>query len=636
MNNSENWLESIYSDGSKYFVSNPCPKKGEKIKIALQIAANAPAENVFFAGKRNGVGFPVKMRKTSEKNGLSRYQAELTIWENEFSYYFIISTKNSIYYYNQEGIKNYIPDESRNFRILTDYVQPEWVKNAVFYQIFPERFCNGDSSLNVKDGEYEFEGHKTIQVKDWNQIPADYSKSFCLDFYGGDLIGIKQKIPYLKKLGITAVYLNPIFYAATVHKYDCLDYFHVDPHFGGDKALEDLISELHKNGIKIILDVSINHTGTANRWFNKDGTFFPKTEGAFNNPNAEEREYYFFNKDNSYKCWFNVPSLPTLNYQSQKLRNRLYRDSDSVVKKWLKEPYKTDGWRFDVADTMARNNEIQLHHEVWPEIKKSIKEENPEAYILAEDWTDCTEFLNGNEWDSPMNYYGSCRPIRSFYGQVDFQNSHVPELKSLSFRWTAKDFADCIIKYRSRLPFVIQQNLFNLLDSHDISRFHNDKNMKSDFVRGAVIMIFTLPGCTNIYYGDEAEIDGILHTNEGCRYPMPWNKDIEKLSSYKLYSKLCSIKTSAKAFKDGGFKIVWAKDYVFAFARFAEDELWFSVASSDDKDREIKLPLDIFGENFSATPAPKTDALEQQLECEIKNGKLILQVPAGKSFLISL
>ncbi len=285
---------------------------------------------------------------------------------------------------------------------------------------------------------------------------------------------------------------------------------------------------------------------------------------------------------------------------------------------------------------MARNNEIQLHHEVWPEIKKSIKEENPEAYILAEDWTDCTEFLNGNEWDSPMNYYGSCRPIRSFYGQVDFQNSHVPELKSLSFRWTAKDFADCIIKYRSRLPFVIQQNLFNLLDSHDISRFHNDKNMKPDFVRGAVIMIFTLPGCTNIYYGDEAEIDGILHTNEGCRYPMPWNKDIEKLSSYKLYSKLCRIKTSAKAFKDGGFKIVWAKDYVFAFARFAEDELWFSVASSDDKDREIELPLDIFGKNFSATSAPKTDALEQPLECEIKNGKLILQVPAGKAFLISL
>ena len=142
--------------------------------------------------------------------------------------------------------------------------------------------------------------------------------------------------------------------------------------------------------MKLILDVSINHTGIANKWFNRDGTFFPKNQGAYNNPDSEERSYYFFKEDNSYKAWWDVATLPTLNYTSQKLRNRLYRDSDSLVKKWLKPPYSIDGWRFDVADVMARNDEIQLHHEVWPEINASIKEENPQAYVLAEDWTDCS------------------------------------------------------------------------------------------------------------------------------------------------------------------------------------------------------------------------------------------------------
>lgn len=633
---SEEWLKSVYSDGSCNFVSNPTPKKGDRVRIALQIQDDAPVTNVLFQGKRNGVGHPVKMLEVSVINGLRRYEAEVTIWEKEYTYFFIISTAYCIYYYNQEGILNYIPDESRNFRILTDYVQPEWVKNAVFYQIFPERFCNGDDSISVKDGEYTFDGYKTTKVKDWNAEPAPYEEAHCLDFYGGDLIGVRKKIPYLKKLGITAIYMNPIFYAATVHKYDCLDYFHVDPHFGGDEALAELIKELHENGIKIILDVSINHTGTANRWFNRKGLFFPISEGAYNNPRAKERDFYFFDKNNNYKAWFDVPTLPTLNYSSQKLRNRLYRDKDSVVKKWLREPYATDGWRFDVADTMARNDAMQLHHEVWPEIRHSIKEENPQAYILAEDWTDCTDFLNGNEWDSPMNYYGSCRAIRGFYGQVDFHNSHIPELKAVRYRWQAKDFAACITKYISRLPFVIQQNLFNLLDSHDISRFHNDKEMKNDYVRGAVIMIFTLPGCTSVYYGDEADIDGRLYTNEGCRYTMPWDKDIEETSSYKLYSTLCKIKTNEPAFKDGGFKVVWAEEYVISYARFTADQVYFTVASSDEKDREIELPLFAFGKSFAKAEPPVLDVLGEELSCKIKDGKLILKVPAGKAYLIKM
>ncbi len=636
MSDKEFWLKSVYSDGSCNFVSNPTPKKGEKISIAVQVFENAPLDGVFLSGKQNGVGFPKKMTHTESKDGLARYELEVQIFEKEFSYYFVFVSDSRLYYYNALGISAFIPDGARNFRIVTDYVQPEWVRNAVFYQIFPERFCNGDDSISVKDGEYTFDGFPAKRVKDWASAPEEYEKAHCLDFYGGDLIGIRQKIPYLKKLGVTALYLNPIFYAATVHKYDCLDYFHVDPHFGGDEALSALIDELHKNGMKIILDVSINHTGIANRWFNRDGTFFPKTEGAFNNPDSEERGYYFFNDDNSYKAWFGVPTLPTLNYTNQKLRDRLYRDADSVVKKWLRAPFGTDGWRFDVADVMARNNEIQLHHEVWPEIRRSIREENPQGYLLAEDWTDCAEFLNGDEWDSPMNYYGSCLPIREFYGQIDFFHNFDNELKDYKSRISAQELGDWITRYLSRIPFALQQVLFNLLDSHDIARFHTDPKISADAVRGAVTMLFTLPGCTNMYYGDEAEIDGHLNNNEGCRYPMPWSKYIEATAAYDLYSRLCHIKTSAAAFRDGGFRVVWAEDYVFAFARFTREELWLTVASSDTQSRTILLPLSIFGSHFAEADCPATDALGVPLDARIKDGALELSVPAGKSFLIRL
>ena len=630
------WLESVYSDGSRFFVSNPLPSKGEEITVSIQMADDAPVKAVFLRMKKNGVEEKLRMTRSGSSDGLMRFTADVCIYEKELRYQFYLATEYCVYYYTEGGITTYIQDESRDFRILTDYQQPQWVKNAVFYQIFPERFCNGNPGNDVRDGEYMFDGWPARRISDWNAVPEEYEKSRCLDFYGGDLEGVAQKLPYLKELGITALYLNPIFYAATVHKYDCLDYFQVDPHFGGDKALVSLIEEAHAFGIKVILDVSINHTGIANRWFNRDGTFFPKNEGAYNNPDSPERDYYFFSGDNSYKAWAGVETLPTLNYTSPALREILYRSPDSLVKKWLSPPFSADGWRFDVADTMARNNLIQLHHEVWPEIRRSIKEVNPQAYILAEDWTDCSEFLNGDEWDSQMNYFGCARPVRQFCGEPDLFNSRTGELCPSGYKMTARDLSRRITENLSKIPFALRQIQFNLLDSHDTPRLHNNPAVSPDMYRGAVIMLFTLPGCCNVYYGDEAGIDGRLGSNEGCRYPMPWSSGFEDSAVWKLYSSLAGIKTSSCAFSDGGFKVVWDSGYVFAFARFTPTELWFTVCSSDSETREINLPLKAFGGRFAAVNAPVEDALGSSLQAGIRDGRLFLTVPPEKAFLIAL
>lgn len=629
----EKWLESVYSDGTKYFVSNPLPKKGEKITIYIRIYQDAPIQHIMLRTKINGSEELLVMEKDRIENGLAYYKHDIKTYEDLLSYRFYIVTKEKIYYYTQRSITTYMPANTYDFKILLNYNQPSWVKGSVFYQIFPDRFYNGNQKNDVKNGEYTFDGHETIKVDDWEKAPEPYNKSFCLDFYGGDLEGVKAKIPYLKKLGVNAIYLNPIFYAATVHKYDCLDYFKVDPHFGGDKALIELSEELHKNDMKLILDVSINHTGTANKWFNKEGIFFDKSVGAYNNKNSKERNYYFFNEDNTYKAWWNVETLPTLNYTSSDLKDVIYRAEDSLVKKWLKPPYNIDGWRFDVADVMARNDEIQLQHEVWPEINKSIKETNKDAYILAEDWDDCDEFLNGKEWDSPMNYFGCARPVREFVGEADLFNSRKEILKNIKYKFTAKDLSNHIMDYLAKLPTVIQENQFNLIDSHDVSRLHNNLKIKFEDYRAAVIMLFTLIGATNVYYGDEAMIDGRIEDIEGCRYTMPWNSNFEKEKFYELYSKLCHIKRENKAFTEGGFKIISDNNNVFCFARFTDKKLWIMVCSTDDNERKIKIPIKAFGKNkFNKIK----DEFEIKLDYKFENGKIKLKVKPHTSYIFEV
>lgn len=625
------WLESVHSDGTAAFVSNPCPKLSENVTICIRFYEDAPVKHVILRSMPNGMERLDEMHIAKKENGFVYYEAALKMNEKRIQYHFYLVCEDAVYFYTQREITTYLPDHTYDFVLLADYQQPEWVKDAVFYQIFPERFCNGDPTNDVQNGEYSQNGHPTIRMPQWNLPALRYPEGHCLDFFGGDLQGIQQKIPYLKELGVTALYLNPIFFAPSSHKYDCLDYFHVDPHFGGDQALADLSAALHENGMKLILDISINHTGIAHKWFNRDGIWFDKSVGAYNNPDSLERKYYFIEDDNSYHGWFNVDTMPTLNYTSEELRDIIYRSEDSVLKKWLKPPYNIDGWRFDVADTFARNDRVQLADELWPEICRSIKEVNPQAYILAEHWGDCAQYLQGGVWDSPMNYFGCGRVIRQFLGEPDLFMQKHPALRDVPYKMTAEDVKNRILEHLAKVPHVIWENQFNLIDSHDTSRLHNNPKVNREEYRGAVMFQFMLPGAPSIYYGDEAEIDGYTDTMEGCRYPMPWDKDIQKGERYQLIQTLAKLKAEHEALRSGSMKILYAEGHIFALARFLREEAFVCVISTEEADRTVRLPLGAVG---AVQPEGQTDIFGRELQfASADQHSVNLQVKAHQSYL---
>ena len=571
-----NWLDSIYSDGTLDFVSSKTPAIGEKVKISLRLLGDAPVEKIFIRRIRNGAEDYIEMNKEKSCFGLDYFSATTEMNEPELTYYFVIACKNVIYFYTQAGITTYVPDEAHNFRLLSFYEQPSWAKGAVYYQIFPTSF-------------------------------KDHS-----------LYGVIEKIPYLKELGITAVYLNPIFTAPSEHKYDCADYFHVDESLGGDKALEQLSKALHDNGIRLILDISINHTGLEYSWV------------------KDHPEFYVKDADGSIKGWAGFKGLPVLDYRNEEVRQLIYKGKDSVIRKWLRAPYNIDGWRFDVADVWGRNDDVQLACELWKELCAAIREEKKDAMIIGEHWGDCTEFLQGDLWNSSMNYFGFGRIIRQFAGLKDLFLERNETLKNIPYKMTAEDVVKRTDEFYSRLPQVIADCSMNLFDSHDVSRAHNNPEIDEDTWQSMAKLQFLWTGIPCIYYGDELDIDGYTHHDSGFRYKMPWDEEAKRKEGrhFKTYQKLNGLRQNERAFSEGGRKVLFANGKILAVSRFMGDNIYLGVISMEDEDMIIHIPVKNVG---ALEPYGSVDELGTAFEGKsLEDGNYELVVPARSSFIMKM
>lgn len=570
-----NWMDSVFSDGSIRFVSNPLPKLNETISIAIRVLKDSPVEKAYIRYTLNGEERVVELEQKNIKDNFIYFWTRVKIEEPILKYHFILCTSDNVFYYNQMGVFEHFITEDYDFKIIADFEKPSWVDEAIFYQIFVDRFYNGNIENDVKDGEYTYRGFSSKKMK-WEDKPGKYEVYGNLDFFGGDLEGISQKIDYLKELGVNALYLNPIFEAPSNHKYDCSDYFNVDKHFGGNKALAQLTENLHENDMKVILDISINHTGDTHHWF------------------KEKKDFYYFYDDENYEAWCGVKSLPVLKYENPDVRNLMYKDEKSVLKYWLNEPYFIDGWRFDVGHYTAKVKGSTIYREIWREIRKELKALNKDAYLIAEHWTDAQEYLQGDMWDSIMNYFGFFRPVRKYLGECDLFTGW--KIKNNMRTKNGINFSKEVMQHFARLPYVIQSMQFNLLSSHDVHRFHNSPSISRKNVLTGIVILLTFIGVPCIYYGDEIGIEGDLGDLSNCRYPFNWDENKWDGEIYETYKRLIALRRNEKVLKNGSFKILTADDSSISYARFNEDEAIIFINSQDKEERTLYIPVLTIGD----------------------------------------
>ncbi len=621
--------QAIFSDGTDIYVTPSEPVEYDQVKIRLRVAKNDAQRVALVFPERN-----IPMTKIKTDGLFDYYQGEFWLENHTITYYFMIQKGSEMVYFNQEGVIDR-PKHFYDFRIIPGYKTPDWAKGAVYYQIFVDRFAAGNSSNNVVDREYIYINEPVNPVNDWYKYPATMGVS---EFYGGDLKGVLGKLDYLQDLGVEVLYLNPIFVSPSNHKYDTQDYDYVDPHFtliqeDGGEALADgdmdnshatkykkrvtdkvnleasnaffakFVEEVHKRGMKVILDGVFNHCGSFNKWLDRERLYESSSDyekGAYVDADSPYRSFFKFREDEwpynvKYDGWWGHDTLPKLNYEESP---KLFSYIMCIAKKWVSPPYNVDGWRLDVAADLGHS--ADYNHSFWKEFRRVVKEANPEAIILAEHYGDVSPWLSGNEWDSVMNYDAFMEPITWFLTGME-KHSDVYRQDLLG---NAAAFWEAMRKYSTRFTCQSAQVAMNELSNHDHSRFltrtnhqvgrvtfstQDQANQGVDRARmmAAVFFQMTWIGAPTVYYGDEAGVCG--WTDPDNRRTYPWGREDKELLT--CHRELIRIHRDYHALRVGSTVHLMSEQNLISYGRFDKKDAVAVVIYIGEEERDINLPI---------------------------------------------
>ena len=573
------WLSSIHHDGSDLYISNLYPRLGEKVRLRLRVSVAAPIRHVYLRTFPDGEQAIHAMTRSSVEPPVVWWEIDLMIHEPVVQYRFILAADDGIWHYSAAGPAAHDPLDAFDFRLLADYEPPAWVHEAVFYQIFPDRFANGDPSNDPRPEQFEYRGDRP-RTYPWGSEPSP-GQHISLVFYGGDLQGITQRLDYISSLGVNALYLTPVFTAYSNHKYDVIDYDHVDPHFGGDAALVALRQALDERRMRYILDIVPNHCGYWHPWF----------QTAYHDPTSLEAGFFTFNPHpEGYLSWLGVWTLPKLNYQSQELRRRIYAGDQSVFRRWLRPPFTADGWRVDVANMLARQGASQMGVEIAQGIRRAVKETNLQAYLIGENFFDATPQLQGDQWDGVMNYMGLAKPLRHWlrgYQQGAHGLTH-PITGTQPYPTAALETL-----WRERLaviPWAVALQQYNLLNSHDTPRIRTQVDGNDALHRLAAIVLVTYPGVPDFYYGDEIGLLDLPHLGpRGC---LPWDSNQWDHSLLDFHRRLIALRRRSGVLQRGGFQMLAVEPDAFAYQRASRQGRILVLAQRSEQPRPARpLPV---------------------------------------------
>lgn len=564
------WKSGIFHNPSGIYYEDVPVALGSECTLRLRVPTGAPVEMVYLRCAPDGEQQMIKAHPRPRVAGwdCEWWEVTLHLHEQKFGYRFYILSREGGWWYTAAGVHRHVPTDHTDFIILADYHAPNWVESSVFYQIFPDRFADGDPSNNVRSGAHMVDGKPAV-ARQWGELPDKHQGG--REFYGGDLQGIEQKLDYLQgRLGVNALYLNPIGTAPSSHKYDVASYTEVDPHFGGEKAFLSLKRELEQRDMRLILDIVPNHCGSAHPWF----------QAALQDAKAETAEFFTFRKHpHEYEAWLGISSLPKFNYHSERLRRVMYADPESIMRTWLKPPFEIDGWRVDVANMLARQGAHQLGHKILRGMRRAIKAEDPECYFLGENFFDASPYLQGNELDATMNYRGFMMPLYHWltgrdYNTVferDYADRFPLSTADLEAQWRA---------FRSAVPWIINRQQFNLLDSHDTPRLLTLVDRDRAKAAVARLILFTYPGVPCVYYGDEIALEGGRDPDN--RRTMNWDESSWDQEWLDGWAQLVRLRTGAPALARGSFQVLEREGNTLAFLRESRQQRLLTVARRGD------------------------------------------------------
>lgn len=622
-------LMGLHSDETEAYHSPLEPKTGDIVKIRFRTAKDDVDEVVLICKNQK-----IILEKETGTDVFDYYMTEIVAEDEIIRYYFEVHKEDQVVIYNRRGVFS-DTREAYQFAIVPGFETPNWAKGAVMYQIYTDRFCNGDSSNDVQTDEYYYINDTVKKVEDWGEIPATLDVG---RFYGGDLQGVWNKLDYLQSLGVEVLYFNPLFVSPSNHKYDCQDYEYIDPHLtvikndGGEVLpkgcsdnmqaskyitrtanLENLeasneffarfCEELHRRGMKIIIDGVFNHSGSFNKWMDRERIYEGQdgfAKGAYVDKESPYHSFYHFTKEEwpynkSYDGWWANDTLPKLNYEESPVLEDYIIE---IGKKWVSAPYNVDGWRLDVAADLGHSPEY--NHHFWKRFRKAVKEANPNVMIYAEHYGDASSWMQGDQWDTVMNYDAFMEPLTWFLTGME---KHSDAYKEENYR-NSEFFRDNITHHMTAFHMPSLMTAMNQLSNHDHSRFLTRTNrmvgrlatagaeaastgIDKRIFAIAVVFQMTWIGAPTLYYGDEAGLCGF--TDPDNRRTYPWGK--EDFEIIEFHRDMISIHRRNQVLKTGATKILLAEKEMFAYARFDDRDQIITVINMSDEERNIKLPV---------------------------------------------
>ena len=574
-------LINPHHDGSELYVSNSAPTIGDKVRLSVRIPKSYTFKGAFVRVYEDAEPRVYPLKKVKGGKLEDWYQVTLVITNTHTIYRFVFIGEGKYEWLNALGLTDHDVHSNNDFQIVAIAANPRWINSSVFYQIFPDRFAKSGKIDIYPDWSYP---------RDWNELPRGRSKYTGQELYGGDLIGVEEHLDHIQELGANGIYFTPMFPSRSNHRYDATSFDHIDPILGGDKAFRHLIATAKKMKIRILGDLTSNHCGAGHDWLAK----------AKKNPKSKEHSFFYWDKSIQwgYVGWYGLQSLPKLNYSSDALRQVMYKGKNSIVRKWLSPSFGMAGWRVDVGNMTGVQGADNFHSEVTRGIRAAMIEENPDAWLVAENGDFKAEDLNGLGWQGAMNYQGFMRPLWNWMNRNPAITGGFQGLPFAMPKINGQQFVASVKEFNASIPWRSLTASMLLLDSHDTARIRTVLLGDKKAHLSAMTMMLTYPGVPSIFAGDEIGLEGSW--GEDSRRTINWEDrsqwDYEFLAEVK---KLVALRKSHDALISGGLRWVAAEDDYIAYLRESRNEAILIVISRSAI--SAKIDVGSFGYSVAKT-----------------------------------